>query len=174
METYIEEEIYVSQPQGYILEGEEKKVLKLKKALYGLKQTPRAWYHKIDSELQIMGFTKTQSESGMYVRKKEEGGTIIVCIYVDDLLIIVSNPLVVNKFKTYIATKFEITDLGIARYFLGIEILQSPLSMLISQHRYAKDILYRFRMQESKPAKSPMITRDKIIKEDGEEKANPE
>ena len=65
---FLQEEIYVEQPQGFIKDGEENKVYLLKKALYGLKQAPRAWNNKIDEHLRNLGFSKSLSESTLYVK----------------------------------------------------------------------------------------------------------
>ena len=65
---FLQEEIYVEQPEGYVKEGEEDKVYLFKKALYGLKQAPRAWYNRIDEHLQNLGFAKSLSESTLYVK----------------------------------------------------------------------------------------------------------
>ena len=64
---FLEEEVYVEQPQGYVVKGQEGKVLRLKKALYGLKQAPRAWNTRIDKYLQQNGFTKCLSEYALYI-----------------------------------------------------------------------------------------------------------
>jgi hypothetical protein len=85
---FLQEEIYVEQPEGYVKEGEEDKVYLLKKALYGLKQAPRAWYSIIDEHLQNLGFAKSFSKSTLYV--KQNGAIIlIISLYVDDLLVTV-------------------------------------------------------------------------------------
>ena len=81
----LKEELYVEQPQGFEIEGEEKKVYKLKKALYGLKQAPRAWYGNIDAYFTDKGFTRSPSEPTLYV-KHGITGMIIVSLYVDDLI----------------------------------------------------------------------------------------
>ena len=58
LNDYLEEELYVEQPIGYVVEGREDKVLKLKKALYGLKQAPGAWNSRIEKYFQVNGFSK--------------------------------------------------------------------------------------------------------------------
>jgi hypothetical protein len=62
----IEEEVYIQQPEGFEVQGRDSHVCRLKRALYGLKQAPRAWYSRIDSYLQGMGFTKSEEESNLY------------------------------------------------------------------------------------------------------------
>jgi len=83
---YLEEEIFVEQPEGFSIAGQENRVYQLKKALYGLKQTPRSWYSRIDAYLQNLGFIKSLSESTLYI-KGAEGQILVVSFYVDDLLI---------------------------------------------------------------------------------------
>eukprot|EP00253_Pinus_taeda_P011241 PITA_11241 len=63
----LKEEVYVEQPRGYEVAGQEHKVCKLKKALYGLKQAPRAWYNKIDAYLIENGFDKCDGEPTLYI-----------------------------------------------------------------------------------------------------------
>ena len=65
---YLEEELYVEQPIGYVVEGQEDKVLKLKKALYGMKQAPRAWNSRIDKYFQVDGFFKCPHEHVLYCK----------------------------------------------------------------------------------------------------------
>ena len=64
----IEEEVYIEQPEGFVVHGKESHVHKFKKALYGLKQAPRAWYAKIDSYLQSLGFTKSIADPNLYIK----------------------------------------------------------------------------------------------------------
>ncbi|KAM1431045.1 hypothetical protein ACFX2I_047043 [Malus domestica] len=82
----LDEEVYVDQPDGFVIKGAEDKVSKLRKALYGLKQAPRAWYSEIDTYLIHYGFHRSSSEATLYVRSKEGVGTLIVSIYVDDIV----------------------------------------------------------------------------------------
>ncbi|KAG8492662.1 hypothetical protein CXB51_010306 [Gossypium anomalum] len=84
---FLEEEIYIDQPQGFVVSSKEQKVYKLKKALYGLKQAPRAWSTRIDSYLLSLGFERSISEPTLYVKKKQAEPQLIVSLYVDDLLV---------------------------------------------------------------------------------------
>jgi hypothetical protein len=82
---FLEEEVYVKQPPGYEIDGQEGKVYKLKKTLYGLKQAPRVWYNRIDEYLNKKGFNRSPSEPTLYTKVNQEGKLLIVCLYVDDL-----------------------------------------------------------------------------------------
>ena len=64
----LKEEVYVEQPPGYEIEGQEYKVCKLKKNLYGLKQAPRAWYNRIDAYLTENGFERCDGEPTLYIK----------------------------------------------------------------------------------------------------------
>ena len=68
----LEEEVYVRQPRGYEVDGQEDKVYRLKKALYGLKQAPRVWYNRIDEYLNGEGFSRSPSESTLYTKVNQE------------------------------------------------------------------------------------------------------
>jgi hypothetical protein len=82
LNAIFEEEVYVQQPEGFIMEEEESKVYRLKKALYGLKQAPRAWNACIDSYLHQNGFTKCPYEHAVYMKKNHRGEFLIICLYV--------------------------------------------------------------------------------------------
>ena len=96
---FLEEEIYVEQPLGYIEAENEGKVYKLKKALYGLKQAPRAWNTRIDRYFQDNGFEKCPYEHAIYVKKEADGSILFACLYVDDLIFTGNNPTMFEDFK---------------------------------------------------------------------------
>ncbi|MBE2321323.1 hypothetical protein DVA67_035740, partial [Solirubrobacter sp. CPCC 204708] len=89
---FLDEEIYVEQPVGYVKEGREDKVYRLRKALYGLKQAPRAWNTRIDDYFKKNGFEKCPYEHALYMKKDGED-TMFVCLYVDDLIFTDNNPV---------------------------------------------------------------------------------
>ncbi|KAL0322226.1 UNVERIFIED_CONTAM: Retrovirus-related Pol polyprotein from transposon RE1 [Sesamum calycinum] len=112
---YIDEEIYVEQPQGFIAKGSEEKVLRLKKALYGLKQAPRAWYSRIDKYFMDRGFRRSLSEPTLYI-KSQGNDTLIVSLYVDDLIYTGNNEKMIQDFKEDMMKTFEMSDLGLMHF----------------------------------------------------------
>ncbi|CAL5331407.1 unnamed protein product [Camellia sinensis] len=167
---FLQEEIYVEQPEGFVMQGHEDKVYLLKKALYGLKQAPRAWYSRIDSHLLSLGFVKSLSEFTLYV--KEATDLIVVPVYVDDLLITWSNEDLIKEFKAEMLKVFEMTDLGMMSYFLGMEVKQRQHEVFICQQKYAKEILKKFHMEDCKATSTPMNQKEKFSKDDGIDKVD--
>ncbi|XP_027340865.1 uncharacterized protein LOC113854179 [Abrus precatorius] len=155
---FLEEDVYVLQPQGFKKEKHEHKVYKLKKALYGLKQAPRAWNKRIDEFLCQVEFLKCVSEFGVYIKtvihnKLEE--KLIICLYMDDLLVTGSSEELINEFKSQMLSEFEMSDLERLSYFLGIEFVQTKSGIVMHQTKYASDLLKRFNMLQSNPAGTP-------------------
>jgi hypothetical protein len=116
----IEEEVYIEQPQGFEVEDMKSHVCILKKALYGLKQAPRAWYGRIESFLTSLGFTKSKADSNIYF-KIMDNEPVILLLYVDDLFLTGEEKLIVEC-KKRLAAEFEMKDLGLMHYFLGLEV----------------------------------------------------
>jgi len=133
---YLNEEVYVNQPQGFEEQGRENLIYKLKKSLYGLKQAPRAWYSRIDGYFHKYGFTRSKSEPTLYYMNKGED-ILIVCLYVDDLIFIGSSNKLNKEFHNSMMQEFEMTDLGLMHYFLGMEIHQEENEIFICQLKYA-------------------------------------
>ena len=116
----IEEEVYIEQPEGFELHEKGSHVCKLKKALYGLKQAPRAWYARIDNYLQSFGFFKSIADSNLYIRFVKNQPLILV-LYVGDPFLTREEHLIAQC-KRELAAKFEMKDLGLLHYFLGLEV----------------------------------------------------
>ena len=95
-------------------------VCRLKKALYGLKQAPKTWYDRIDSFLSSLGFTKSKADSNLYY-KVEEGNPVILLLYVDDLFVTGEDGLI-DDMKRKLSADFEMKDLGMMHYFLGMKV----------------------------------------------------
>ena len=167
----LQEEIYMEQADGFVIQGAENKVYLLQKALYGLKQAPRAWYSRIDEHLLNLSFVKSLSEATLYIKQKDND-ILIVSLYVDDLLVTGNNELLVEEFKHEMMNVFEMTDLGLMTYFLGMEVKQSQNEVFICQKKYAKEILKKFQMEECKATSTPMNQKEKLSKSDGAEKVD--
>ncbi|MCO5614287.1 hypothetical protein L7F22_068565 [Adiantum nelumboides] len=120
----LQEEVYVSQPSGFVVKSQEQKVCRLRKALYGLKQAPRAWYEKIHTYLIGQGFQNSPTESTLYV-KKRDAVLIMLTLYVDDMLLTGNNENENAAFKDALRKTFEMSDLGLLHYSLGIQFVQS-------------------------------------------------
>ncbi|CAL5390436.1 unnamed protein product [Camellia sinensis] len=168
----LQEEVYVTQPEGFMIEGKETKVYKLRKTLYGLKQAPRAWYSKIDGYFQQNGFLRSENEPTLYVKKEGKNDFIIICLYVDDIIYTSSSSSFVAEFKSRMMHEFEMSDMGLLHYFLGLEVQQAEDGIFISQRKYAKDLLNKFGMLNCKPATTPMNINEKLQCEDGAEMAD--
>eukprot|EP00253_Pinus_taeda_P020507 PITA_20507 len=168
---FIQEEVYIEQPQGFEVHGKESHVCRLKKALYGLKQAPRAWYSRIDTYLQGMGFTKSEADANLYFIVIGEEPLILV-LYVDDLVITGAERLI-EHCKIDLATEFEMKDIGLMHYFFGLEVWQEEGHFFLGQGKYIVDILSRFHMEDCRPMSTPMITNWKKLHASDSELVDP-
>jgi hypothetical protein len=98
---------------------------RLKKSIFGLKQAPRAWYDKIDSLFLQLGLKHFEYDHSLYVLHTH-GNTLIIVVYVDSLVIIGNNITLILRLKKQLVDSFDMTNLGILHYFLGLQVL--PLS----------------------------------------------
>ena len=118
----LKEEIYMDQPKGFKVKGKERMVYKLKKSLYGLKQAPRQWSKKFDSFMVGHGYTRTNADHCVYVRKFPNGKFVI--LFVDDILVVRQDAGVIENLKKDLFKLFDMKDLGPARQILGMQILR--------------------------------------------------
>ena len=116
----VDEEVYVEKPLGFETPDRESHVCRLKKSLYGLKQALRTWYSRIDSFLSSLGFTKNKAKSNLCY-KVEDVNPVMLLLYVDDLFVTGTDGLIADTNKK-LAVKFEMKDLGMMHYFLGMEV----------------------------------------------------
>nr|ABA97586.1 retrotransposon protein, putative, Ty1-copia subclass [Oryza sativa Japonica Group] len=105
----LEEEIYMDQPDGYVLEGREGMVCKLLKSLYGLKQAPKQWHEKFDNTLTSAGFVVNEADKCVYYRYGGGEG-VILCLYVDDILIFETSLNVIEEVKDFLSKSFEMMN----------------------------------------------------------------
>jgi hypothetical protein len=160
----LDEEIYMQQPEGFIVPGKEHCVLRLHKALYGLKQASRAWYHRFDSVLKTFGFTRSRVDHCVYYLRRS-GQVVIIFIYVDDSGIVSSSLHLLGQVKEFLHAHFAMKDLGEAEYVLGIQLIRSPdlKSIILSQKAYLLSILTRFGMKDCAPVSTPMDPKLKLL-----------
>ncbi|GJU60773.1 retrovirus-related pol polyprotein from transposon TNT 1-94 [Tanacetum coccineum] len=137
---HLKEEVYVNQPDRFVDPHYLDKVYHLKKALYGLKQAPRAWYGELSKFLVSKGFSKGSIDPTLFITKKGED-ILLVQINVDDISFGSTNPKLSKKFEKLMYNEFEMSVMGELKFFLGIQIHQSPRSIFINQAKYAQEIL---------------------------------
>ncbi|GJW82981.1 ribonuclease H-like domain, reverse transcriptase, RNA-dependent DNA polymerase [Tanacetum coccineum] len=159
----LKEEVYVSQPDGFIKTEDKGKVYRLRKALYGLRQAPRAWYTKLDKTLKLLKFKKCALEQAVYTRT-DKTSTLLIGVYVDDLIVTGTSKKEIESFKYQMQEQFEMSDLGLLAYYLGIEVTQKWGEISIKQTGYATKILKDTGMLECNDAKIPMEPGLKLTK----------
>jgi hypothetical protein len=138
----LEEEIYIKQPEGFVVKGKKELVCKLKKSLYGLKQSPRMWYQKFYTYILGLGFVRSRADHCVY--SKQVGNHFIyVVLYVDDMLLVGNNVDVIKEVKSQLSSKFDMKDLGVANFILGMEIKRDRANrkLQLNQRKYVEKIL---------------------------------
>ncbi|GKD39854.1 retrovirus-related pol polyprotein from transposon TNT 1-94 [Tanacetum coccineum] len=136
----LKEEVYVSQPEGFVDPDNPLHVYKLKKALYSLKQAPRAWYDMLLSFLISQRFSKGAVDPILFTRHAGND-ILLVQICVDDIIFASTNTAMCDEFANQMTTKFKMLMKGQMSFFLGLQISQSPRGIFINQSRYASEIV---------------------------------
>ena len=150
----LEEEIYMDQPDGFVVKGEERKVCKLLKSLYGLKQAPKQWHEKFDKTLTSAGFVINEADRCVYYRHGG-GDSGILCLYVDDILIFGTSMIIINEVKSFLSKSFDMKDLGQADVILNIKLIRDESGITLTQSHYVEKVLNRFGFIDSKPSPTP-------------------
>jgi len=150
----IKEEVYIYHSEGFETFDRESHVCRLKRALYKLKQAPCAWYTRIDNYFTRLGFTKSEADANLY-HIMVEGKQLLIVLYVDDLILIGDDQLIMSC-KEDLVREFEMKDMGLMHYFLGMEVWQKDGELFVSQGKYANEILRRFHMEKCKPMQTPL------------------
>ena len=133
----LEEEIYMEQPDGFVAKGQEGKVCRLLKSLYGLKQAPKQWHEKFDQTLTSAGFVVNEADKCVYYRHGG-GQTVILCLYVDDILIFGTNTDVIDEVKSFLSSRFDMKDLGEASVILNIKLIKNENGIILNQSHYVE------------------------------------
>ena len=155
----LEEEIFMEQPKGFVVAGQEARVCRLKKAIYGLKQASRAWNLQFHGVLLGLGFTRTFADAGVYVCHKHEGdGVMIIILYVDDITMMGASLQNIKHIKKALSDRYDMSDLGEIQSYLGMRIVRNRADKIteIDQSGYISDILERFGMTNANPHSTPL------------------
>ncbi|KAK8644562.1 hypothetical protein V6N13_123865 [Hibiscus sabdariffa] len=162
----LEEDVYMTQPKGFVTPENARKVCKLQRSIYGLKQASRRWNLRFNEAIQEFGFIRNEDEPSVY---KKFSGSIVsfLILYVDDILVIGNDIPTLQSIKTWLSSCFSIKDLGEAAYILGVKIYRDRSRRLLglSQSTYIDKVLKRFSMEESKRGFLPMRHGISLLKE---------
>ncbi|GJU73169.1 retrovirus-related pol polyprotein from transposon TNT 1-94 [Tanacetum coccineum] len=155
------EEVYVSQPDGFVDQDNPNHLYKLKKALYGLKQAPRAWYDLLSKILLSQEFSKGTVDPTLFIRRQGKD-ILLVQIYVDDIIFASTTPELCDQFSKIMCSKFKMSMMGKISFFLGLQISQSPRGIFLNQSKYALESLKKYGMESSDPVDTPMVEKSKL------------
>lgn len=168
----LEEEIYISQPPGFIDKANPNYVCKLHKALYGLKQAPQAWFFQLYSHLLTIGFKASKCDPSLFLYR-QDGVIIYLLIYVDDIIVIGNNSQSVQDLISTLAATFALKNLGDLNHFMGIEVKRTTAGIHLSQKRYILELLEKAQLIDSKPVSTPMAPRVVVSQHDGDNFLDP-
>ena len=110
-------------------------VCHLHKAIYRLKHAPRAWYQELGTFLLPLGFVTSRANLSLFVYS-HSNGLLYFLVYVDDLIIIGSDPSLDDTIIQQLDSKFYTNDLRVLSCFYGVEVLATSMGLVISQQKY--------------------------------------
>nr|GEW95938.1 retrovirus-related Pol polyprotein from transposon TNT 1-94 [Tanacetum cinerariifolium] len=157
----LKEEVYVVQPDGFVDPDHPEKVYRLRKALCGLKQAPRAWYDELSKFLTSKDFTKGTIDPTLFTIRYGEDISLVQ-IYNDDIIFGSTNLIYSKRFEKLMHSRFEMSLMGEMKFFLGLQIHQSPSGIFINQAKYTLEILHKHGMDKGQSIGTPMATKPKL------------
>ncbi|KAK6138968.1 hypothetical protein DH2020_027289 [Rehmannia glutinosa] len=165
----LSEEVYMHPPPGY---HSPHKVCKLRRALYGLKQAPRAWFAKFSSTLAQFGFISSLHDSALFICHTDRG-IVLFLLYVDDMIITGDDASGISDLQQYLSQHFEMKDLGLLSYFLGLEVSLNFEGYYLSQAKYASDLLSQVGIIDHKIVSTTLELNCKLTPLDGTPLSDP-
>jgi histone deacetylase 1/2 len=163
---FLSEDVYMQQPPGFEDARYPSYVCKLQRSIYGLKQSPRAWYARLSQRLHELGFVSSKADTSLFIFSRD-GVQIYMLVYVDDIVIAGSTPEVVDRLVRSLMDTFPIKDLGKLDYFLGLEASYNSGGMMLTQRKYALDLLHRVNMENCKSTSTPLSTSESLSRVSG-------
>ncbi|KAK0588363.1 hypothetical protein LWI29_000056 [Acer saccharum] len=161
---FLQEEVFVEQPKGFVDAHHPNHVYRLRKALYGLKQASRAWYERLTQFLVDNNYTRGSVDKTLFI-KRDNDELFIAQIYVDDIVFGSTNNTKVQQFVDVMSLEFEMSLVGELSYFLGLQIRQMHDGIFITQAKYAKNLVKKFGLEKAKHCDTPMSTTLKLSKD---------
>uniref|UniRef100_A0A2N9FVX2 Integrase catalytic domain-containing protein n=1 Tax=Fagus sylvatica TaxID=28930 RepID=A0A2N9FVX2_FAGSY len=162
----LKEEVYMSQPQGYIDPQHPHYVCKLHKSIYGLKQAPRAWFERFTGQLLQFGFAASTADSSLFIYRTKTTIAYLL-LYVDDIVLTSNTPTFLDHLIHHLRLVFDLKDLGPLNYFLGIQVTRDSTGLHLSQAKYATTLLHKHQMLHTKLISTPCIPNTRLSLHDG-------
>ena len=131
MASYVDEEIYMQQPEGFIARGQESKVIRLCRAFYSLKQAGLAWWKELFQSMKALGFKQLNSDARIFVCQ-EGPNLILAVVYVDNAIFISRDKKLTDEKKALFMVEWEFQDLGDLKEFLWMHITQQGSEIKIN------------------------------------------
>jgi hypothetical protein len=152
----LDEEIYMEQPEGFKVKGQEDKVLRLRRALYGLKQAALAWWKELDQSVQQLGFKRLYADAGLFVCRHNDGTILVMIAYVDDILFMGPNKSLLASKKALFMEQWECRDLGDCKEFLRMRIQRKNGKIYLDQTAYLLKVIERFGITNARYTATPL------------------
>nr|GEZ78218.1 retrovirus-related Pol polyprotein from transposon TNT 1-94 [Tanacetum cinerariifolium] len=160
----IKEEVYVSQPPGFVDLAFPDRVYKVEKALYGLHQAPRAWYETLSTYLLDKRFRRGTTDKTLFIKKIKDD-ILLVQVYVDDIFFGSTKRSLSTEFEQLMHKRFQMSPIGELTFFLGLQVEQRKDGIFLSQDEYVSDILKKFGFSSVKSTSTPMETHKPLSKD---------
>nr|GFA79507.1 zinc finger, CCHC-type [Tanacetum cinerariifolium] len=163
----LDEEVYMNQPQGFIMHGNENMVCKLIKSLYGLKHAPKQWHQNFDEMVLSNCYLLNHADKCVYSKFDDYGKGVIICLYIDDMLIFGTDQVQVDMTNKFLSSRFSMKDMGEDDVILGIRIKHESNGIAISQSHYIEKVLKKFNYFDCTLVSTPMDTSEKLMPNKG-------
>ncbi|GJY39607.1 retrovirus-related pol polyprotein from transposon TNT 1-94, partial [Tanacetum coccineum] len=157
----LKEEVYIAQPDGFVDPDHQEKVYRPRKDLYGLKQALRAWYDELLNFQISKGFTKGTIDPTLFMIRYGKD-ILLVQIYVDDIIFGSTNLKFSKRFEKLMHSRFEMSLMREMKFFLGLQIHQSPRGIFINHAKYALEILKKHGMDKGDNIGTPLTIKPKL------------
>ncbi|GJV49334.1 putative ribonuclease H-like domain-containing protein [Tanacetum coccineum] len=161
----IDEEVYVSQPPGFVDLKLLNKVYKVVKALYSLHQAPKAWYATLSNFFMESGYKRGTIDKTLFI-KKDKKDIMLVQVYVDDIIFGSTKKSWCDEFEALMKSRFQMSFIGELTFFLGLQVKQKEDGIFISQDKYIAEILKKFNFMSVKTASTPIKTHNPLVKDE--------
>lgn len=161
----LDEEVYLTQPEGFVNEQYPDHVWRLNSSLYGLKQSARQWYQCLAEQLKEIGFAPSQVDPSMYILKSKDVITAAIIVHVDDILLL-GTQSVIDEVEHLLQRKFKLTRNEEVSHFLSFDISRNRLkrTFTMNQASYIHDVVEQHHLEDARSVPTPCDDQFKDLK----------